>query len=82
VTTRDGDIGNSGTASSLPDRHLLTLEVVGRPRVVLLGGGGSVEGGDPGRGDANEVWDLDNLIKPTLDALEGVFGLRPWAGQP
>jgi hypothetical protein len=28
--------------------------------------------------DANEVWDLDNLIKPTLDAMEGVFGLRPW----
>jgi Holliday junction resolvase RusA-like endonuclease len=27
-----------------------------------------------------EVWDLDNLIKPTLDAMEGVFGLRPWKG--
>lgn len=24
--------------------------------------------------NANEVWDQDNLIKPTLDALEGVFG--------
>ncbi|HEX5878501.1 MAG TPA: hypothetical protein VF468_09295 [Actinomycetota bacterium] len=32
--------------------------------------------------NANEVWDLDNLIKPTLDAMEGVFGLRPWAGTP
>jgi Holliday junction resolvase RusA-like endonuclease len=30
----------------------------------------------------SEVWDLDNLIKPTLDAMEGVFGLRPWAGTP
>ena len=31
---------------------------------------------------AGEVWDLDNLIKPTLDALEGVFGLRQWRGRP
>lgn len=31
---------------------------------------------------ANEVWDLDNLIKPTLDAMEGVFGLREWKGKP
>lgn len=30
---------------------------------------------------ANEVWDLDNLIKPTLDAMEGVFGKRPWKGR-
>lgn len=30
----------------------------------------------------NDRWDLDNLIKPTLDALEGVFGLRAWAGRP
>jgi Holliday junction resolvase RusA-like endonuclease len=30
----------------------------------------------------SEVWDLDNLIKPTLDAMEGVFGLRPWRGTP
>jgi Holliday junction resolvase RusA-like endonuclease len=30
--------------------------------------------------NANEVWDLDNLIKPTLDAMEGVFGGRPWRG--
>jgi hypothetical protein len=32
--------------------------------------------------NANEVWDLDNLIKPTLDAMEGVFGLRAWKGAP
>lgn len=32
--------------------------------------------------NANEVWDLDNLIKPTLDAMEGIFGLRPWKGSP
>jgi hypothetical protein len=29
---------------------------------------------------ANEVWDLDNLVKPTLDALDGVFGNRLWRG--
>jgi hypothetical protein len=32
--------------------------------------------------NANEVWDLDNLIKPTLDAMEGVFGARPFRGLP
>lgn len=31
---------------------------------------------------AGEVWDLDNLIRPTLDAMEGVFGLRKWRGRP
>ncbi len=36
----------------------------------------------PAPKNANEVWDLDNLIKPTLDAMEGVFGLRPWSGLP
>ena len=30
--------------------------------------------------NANEVWDLDNLIKPTLDAMEGVFGSRAFRG--
>jgi hypothetical protein len=30
--------------------------------------------------NANEVWDPDNLIKPTLDAMEGVFGGRAWRG--
>lgn len=29
-----------------------------------------------------EVWDLDNLIKPTLDAMAGVFGARAWRGVP
>lgn len=24
----------------------------------------------------NDAWDLDNLLKPTLDAMEGVFGDR------
>ncbi len=28
------------------------------------------------------MWDLDNLIKPALDAMEGIFGLRPWKGKP
>jgi len=28
----------------------------------------------------NDRWDLDNLIKSTLDAMEGVFGLRAWKG--
>ena len=31
---------------------------------------------------ANDRWDIDNLVKPTLDAMEGVFGLRPWKGVP
>lgn len=30
----------------------------------------------------NDRWDLDNLVKPTLDALEGVFGVRAWKGTP
>jgi Holliday junction resolvase RusA-like endonuclease len=30
--------------------------------------------------NANERWDIDNLVKPTLDAMEGVFGLRAWLG--
>ena len=29
---------------------------------------------------AGEEWDLDNLIKPTLDAMSGVFGERQWRG--
>lgn len=32
--------------------------------------------------NVNEVWDLDNLIKPTLDAMESIFGLQPWKGHP
>ena len=30
----------------------------------------------------DERWDLDNLVKPTLDAMEGIFGLREWRGIP
>ena len=32
----------------------------------------------------SEAWDLDNLIKPTLDAMEAVFGRREgnWQRQP
>jgi Holliday junction resolvase RusA-like endonuclease len=30
----------------------------------------------------NDRWDLDNLVKPTLDAMEGIFGLRAWKGHP
>ena len=30
----------------------------------------------------NDRWDLDNLVKPTLDAMEGIFGLRAWKGVP
>jgi Holliday junction resolvase RusA-like endonuclease len=31
---------------------------------------------------ANDAWDLDNLIKPTLDALGGAIGWRRWMGRP
>jgi Holliday junction resolvase RusA-like endonuclease len=30
----------------------------------------------------NERWDIDNLVKPTLDAMEGIFGARDWKGVP
>ena len=30
----------------------------------------------------NERWDIDNLVKPTLDAMEGVLGARAWRGIP
>jgi hypothetical protein len=36
----------------------------------------------PSPARSSEVWDLDNLIKPTLDAMEGVFGAREWRGVP
>jgi hypothetical protein len=36
----------------------------------------------PAATNPNEVWDIDNLIKPTLDAMEGVLGARPWRGLP
>jgi Holliday junction resolvase RusA-like endonuclease len=31
---------------------------------------------------SNDRWDIDNLVKPTLDAMEGIFGMRAWAGVP
>jgi Holliday junction resolvase RusA-like endonuclease len=31
---------------------------------------------------ANDAWDLDNLIKPTLDSLGGAIGWRRWRGRP
>ena len=30
--------------------------------------------------NANEKWDIDNLVKPTLDAMSAVFGERQWRG--
>ncbi len=32
--------------------------------------------------NVNERWDIDNLVKPTLDAMEGVLGARAWRGVP
>lgn len=29
-----------------------------------------------------EVWDIDNLAKPTMDAMASVLGDREWAGAP
>lgn len=31
---------------------------------------------------AGEVWDIDNLVKPTLDAMAAVLGARQWQGRP
>lgn len=31
--------------------------------------------------NGNEAWDIDNLIKPTLDAMAGVLGDRPVRGR-
>ena len=31
--------------------------------------------------NSNEAWDIDNLIKPTLDAMAGVLGDRPVQGR-
>ncbi|MGY1736868.1 RusA family crossover junction endodeoxyribonuclease [Geodermatophilus sp. SYSU D00684] len=42
----------------------------------------SIEFRTPVPRNSNEAWDLDNLVKATLDAMEGVFGHRPWAGPP
>lgn len=90
----------------MPDRHLATIRVLGRPatfatageapwkeavrRAVAESGCQPVDARFSVRIDfrlgssrtAGEVWDLDNLIKPTLDAMEGVFGWRQWRGHP
>lgn len=33
-------------------------------------------------GRTGMLWDIDNLVKPTMDAMEGVLGLRVWRGKP
>src|SRR5438094_10084447 len=86
-------------------RHLVSLQVVGRPAVFATaseanwkaavrkavdGSGISPTQGrfavrmvfrTPAPKNANETWDIDNLVKPTLDAMEGVFGRRQWQGR-
>lgn len=91
---------------TVADRHLVTIEVAGRPatfatagelpwkqavRAAIAASGVVPQNARfavqidfrlaPAR-NASEVWDLDNLIKPTLDAMEGVFGARPFHGIP
>ncbi|NYJ03882.1 hypothetical protein [Petropleomorpha daqingensis] len=94
------------TGHDLPGRHLVTLEVQGRPasyssaaetpwkeavRFAVAASGVlvvprsprfavGIDFRTPAARNANEIWDLDNLVKPTLDALEGVFGFRQWKG--
>ena len=87
-------------------RHLVRLEVIGRPAVFATAAEAdwkatvrqavAESGITPPSGrfrvrmifrtpmpkNANEKWDIDNLVKPTLDAMEGVFGLRQWQGRP
>jgi len=87
-------------------RHLVRLEVIGRPAVFATAAEAdwkatvrqavAESGITPPSGrfrvrmvfrtpmpkNANENWDIDNLVKPTLDAMEGVFGLRQWQGRP
>ena len=36
---------------------------------------------DP-QGRPGMLWDIDNLVKPTLDAMEQVLGSRDWRGHP
>lgn len=90
----------------VPNRHLWTLDVRGRPATFATAGEASWKdavrlaieeaGCEPLDArfsvrmvfrlgvsrHAGEVWDLDNLIKPTLDAMEGIFGRRQWRGRP
>jgi hypothetical protein len=88
-------------------RHLVTLDVIGRPATFATAHeapwkaavrAAVAQSGVQAQNDArfwvrlefrtptpknpNEVWDIDNLVKPTLDAMEGIFGLRRWQGRP
>ena len=36
----------------------------------------------PPPGTANDAWDVDNLVKPTLDAMGAVLGTRPGRYEP
>lgn len=88
-------------------RHLVTLEVEGRPATFATAHEGpwkeavrravavsDVKSPVDGRflvriefrtaqpKNPNERWDIDNLVKPTLDAMEGIFGARDWRGAP
>lgn len=97
-------IDNAFYRASMVDRHIVTLQVNGRPATFAtaheaawkqavrdaVGESGSAPQEarfavrtvfrlGPSR-TASEVWDIDNLIKPTLDAMEGIFGLRQWRG--
>lgn len=90
----------------MSERHLVTIEVNGRPATFATAHekpwkevvrGAVVDSGVlpqdarfavrilfrlAASRTSNDVWDLDNLIKPTLDAMEGLFGLRAWNGRP
>src|SRR5215469_11367032 len=91
-------------SSYMADRHLVRIEVAGRPatfataqerpwkeavRAAITASGVAPQNARfavkidfrlAATRSANEVWDLDNLIKPTLDAMEGVFGASPFRG--
>jgi Holliday junction resolvase RusA-like endonuclease len=90
----------------VPERHLVTIEVAGRPATFATAHekpwkeavrAAVADTGVPPQNARfavrilfrlavsrapNEVWDIDNLVKPTLDAMEGIFGLRAWNGRP
>jgi Holliday junction resolvase RusA-like endonuclease len=72
------------TAGEMPWRAAVTaaLEAAG---VKPTDGGWfavSIEFRTPAPLRVGEAWDLDNLVKPTLDAMALVFGARPWKGVP
>ena len=41
--------------------------------------GVEIEFRTPAPTTTNEAWDIDNLVKPVLDAMAGVLGARPGA---